>query len=486
MRTPVRRKVALIATGAAVTGLALSGCRAAVPPTDPTTPADFTVTSIATIPGAAFTVAGELAGGPSSQEIVTSSFNFQYGAGPPIPKPGAVTLIRKVDGAWTTSSIVTAAEGIIGPNKPTITDVNGDGRNDVIVPAGYFFSAISGPPGVGLPSGSITWWENTTTSFVRHDVVTGKVGSYHSAVHTDVDGDGKKDLLTTFEDGGFPAWPFGSVPVAPTVRIEYFKGLGGGSFGAPVKLADGGGSLPVVADINLDGKPDIATAQYFKVKSAPIPPFNITDESFVWFERTGSAADGLDASDFTKHVIATGLGESFQLLAVDNIDGDGKYAAIGVNHTNPALGPSAAPQVVRLDPGSDPTLPWTVTPVASGFTPDDNRAGQAAPGSTSDGDLDGDGDVDLAVAGDSDFSIYWVERTADGGWVKHDIAEEYGTPGSNWGQGSTTIADVDRNLRNDLVFSSFNAGQVFLVERVAGTGGKFPATPRVPDPLVRY
>jgi hypothetical protein len=268
--------------------------------------------------------------------------------------------------------------------------------------------------------------------------------------------------------------------------VEYLKGLGGGNFAAPVKLADGGGSLPVVADVNLDGKPDIVTAQYFKVKSAPIPPFGITDESFVWFERTGSAADGLDATDFTKHVIATGLGESFQILAVDNIDGDGKYAAIGVNHTNPATGPAAAPQVVRLDPGSDPTQPWAVSPVASGFTLDATSPGQAAPGASSDGDLDGDGDVDLAVAGDADWSIYWIERTKDGGWVKHDIAEEYGTPGSNWGQGSTAIADLDRNGRNDLVFSSYNAGQVFLVERVAGTGGKFPATPRVPDAIVRY
>ena len=86
---------------------------------------------------------------------------------------------------------MTAADGIIGPNKPTITDVNGDGRNDVIVPAGLLLQrGLRALP----PTGSITWWENTASGFVRHDVVTGKVGSYHSAVLTDVDGDGKKDL----------------------------------------------------------------------------------------------------------------------------------------------------------------------------------------------------------------------------------------------------------------------------------------------------
>jgi hypothetical protein len=66
------------------------------------------------------------------------------------------------------------------------------------------------------------------------------------------------------------------------------------------------------------------------------------------------------------------------------------------------------------------------------------------------------------------------------------VGEEYGVPGANWGQGSTFITDLNRDGRNELVFSSFNANGLFVMERVAGTGGKIPATPRVPDPLLDY
>ena len=192
--TTARGRVAAVAAAAAVTGLALSGCRVAVPPTNPVKAADFTVTQIGTVPGAAFTVVGELAGGSGSQEIVTSQFelSFPTPGGSPVPVPSGVVLNRKVGGAWTQSSIVDASAGIVFPNKPTIADVNGDGRNDVIVPAGYFFGGVSGLP----TTGSITWWENTASgTFLRHDVVTGQRGAYHGAVVTDIDGDGKKDIV---------------------------------------------------------------------------------------------------------------------------------------------------------------------------------------------------------------------------------------------------------------------------------------------------
>ena len=478
------RSLVLIAGGGAAV-LALTGCRAALAPTNPVTAASFTINQIAAQPGAAFTVVGQVVGGVKDKEIVSSSFNFSPPVGgPPSPLPGTVTMYSNTGGTWNPTTVVPTSAGITSPNEPTIADVNRDGRNDIIVPSGYFFSVAS-----NLPTGSITWWENNGDgTFTRHDVITGIKGAYHRAIYVDFDNDGKKDIVTSYEDGGFPAWPFAGPPIAPQTRLEFFKGDGAGNFAAPVKLADGAGSLPVVFDINGDGKLDVATAQYWKTKTNPIPPFGIGNESFVWYEQGSDGVAGLTNADFTKHIIATGLGESFQILPVDNIDGTGRYGAIGVNHTNPALGPpgsTATPQVVRLTPGADVTQPWTVSQVAT-FTPNDSRPGQAAPGSTSDGDVDGDGDVDLVTAGDSDWGVYWLERKGDGSWVKHNLATEFGIPGTNWGQASTAIADLDSNGTNEIVFSSYNAGGVFVATRVAGTGGSFPASPHIPDPLLRY
>jgi hypothetical protein len=297
--------------------------------------------------------------------------------------------------------------------------------------------------------------------------------------------------------------------------VQYFPGLGGGSFGPVVDLANGGGSLPAVVDMDLDGDLDVASAQYFGVKAAPFtgPQGSVTDESFVWFENTaGKNAGALSSANFTKHVIARGLGESFEILPVDNIDGNGRYGAIGINHTNTSVSglpgvPAVAPQVVRLVPGADIRQPWTVTRIDSGFTIDDFRTGQAAPGFASDADVDGDGDVDVVLSGDSDGTIYWLERKANGSWAQRDLLVEFGgsdtlaqlttptvkypnqpTPSANsgYGQGSVSVADLNRDGRNEIVFSSFNSASVEIASRDANTGGLVPSVPRVPDAFKPY
>jgi len=477
-----RKVFAAVALTVAATTV-LAGCRPATPPREPFRAVDFNVNEIATQQGAGPFKTGNLVGNRDLEIVVSSLLFTPPVGGPPSPLPGDVKMYQRSGGTFTASTIIPTSAGIVGPNTPTISDVDGDGRNDVIVPAGYFFTRVS--PTVG--KGTLTWWKNNGDgTFTRNDVATNVNGSYHSVAHVDLDRDGVKDLVTTYEDGGFPAWPNAGPPVAPLVETQYFKGLGAGAFGPATRLSGFGGSTPVVFDVDVDGDLDIASAQYFKVKTSPNPAFGITDESFIWLENTKGNGSALVEANFTKHVIARGLGESYEIVPIDNMDGNGKYGAIGINHTNPGIAGSAAPQLVRLTPGSDPRAEWTVTVIEDEFSVDSVRPGQAAPGRPSEGDLDGDGDIDLTVHGDSDWGVYWFERKADGSWLKHDIAEEYGVPGTNYGQGSTRVADLNRDGKNEIVFTSYNTNKVVVVERVANTGGLLPAVPHQPDLLFPY
>jgi hypothetical protein len=479
MNRPHRSLVLIAAGGAAV--LALTGCRAAVAPTDPKVAADFTLTKIADQPGAAFTVIGELAGSRSQQEILTTNWidkadpNFGN-----IPDGGEVKLYRKTGSSWTPTTVISASENIRQPNRPTLTDVDGDGRTDFIQPAGWFLNSA-----LGDTTGSITWWRNNGNgSFSRNDVATNVGGSYEGVVHADLDDDGVKDIVSTFQDYGNP---FVSPATPPEVYTHFFKGKKNGTFAPAVTLCECGGPLPVVFDVNADGKLDIAVAQYLGVTTVPNATTGTTDESFIWLENVSKKKQALSPASFEKHVIARGLGESVQILPVDNIDGKGKYGAIGINQVNTVLGdPNVPPQMVRLTPGSDIRAEWDVSVVADGFTPETFGFGATSPGPATEGDIDGDGDIDLIGTGGADRSVYWIERKGDGSWVQRNIGEEFGRPGANWGYSGAAVGDLDRDGRNEVVISPYNEGAIYILERKAGTGGRFPASPHRPDRLLPY
>ena len=483
--------------GGAVAMLLLPGCRWALPPRDPVQPADFRVERIAEKTGTAFTVVGELNGDPGHQEILNTVFLFKPGPFGSVPAGGEITLYEKVGDVWQESTVISADENIRNPNRPTIADVDGDGRNDFIQPAGWFLNSVFGDN-----TGSITWWRNNGDgTFSRNNVVVDSGGAYEGVVFADLDNDGINDLVSTYQDFGDPF--FSSPPLPPMVKTQFFKGLGGGQFAEAVTLCECGGPLPVLFDINNDGRLDIASAQYLGVATVADPAAGISDESFIWLENTATALPGkgkgkqrkgwadkplqITESSFVKHVIARGLGESVQILPVDNIDGKGKYGAVAVNQVNPALGdPDVPPQVVRLIPGKDIRAEWKVEVIFDDFTLDRFGEGSTSPGPLYDGDLDGDGDIDLVVPGSADSSVYWLERRRGGDWVAHDIAAEYGVAGSDWGLSGVIIADLNNDGLNEIVISAYYEGSINVVSREPGTGGKLPAYPRIPDRWFPY
>jgi hypothetical protein len=416
--------------------------------------------------GAAFVVAGNVLDNPRPEIVVAAFGQFQFNP-TVIPAAGTVSLYRNAQPgnrpngqitAWEKIEIIRLSDGITFPNRPTLTDVDGDGAVDVIVPGGYFFDTFPAP---GFQRGSITWWQNKGNGkrWIRHDVVTDSAFSYHSVLFEDFDGDGIKDMVTVAEEAGNP----GDI-ADDKVELQIFRGLGGGQFGPAEKIGDGGGALLTAWDVNGNGLLDIVSPQFFGMVGAQpfVPPFarDASVASFVWFENLG---DGT----FAKHAIGTAQGPGFTIIPVPDLLGDGVTRWIATNHTNknipfPPFALYPAPAVYEFTPGLDPRQPWFVRQLSDdGDFPVTGGPGQAAPGAAAVGDLNGNGRLDIAVAGDGSRAVYWMEQQADGTFITRQLPDSTG-----YGQnGGPVVIDLNRSGTNEIVFSSFDRNDLSIWSR---------------------
>lgn len=380
--------------------------------------------------GAAFAVAADVLGGPAP-ELVVSAFG-RIVNGQPIPN-GSVGVYERDGDGWTRHEVVPSSEGILFPNEPAVSDVDGDGDADVVVPGGFFVCAFT-----GAPCGSITWWEQRDGGFVRHDVVPpGGALFYHRVVVADVNADGLSDLVTIGE-------------TLATAQAQVFLGTTGERrFAAvPIELGPFGGSLPTVEDVDGDGDLDIASAQFF-----------MPGGSFAWLEQVSGPSPLAPAGTWVPHTISATEGGSIMLAKVPSLFGAGRDGWIGTNHTNPTSVPgSPEPGAFVLTPGADPRLPWSARRISEGIVCRANKGLglQGAPGVFGWGDVDGDGDVDLAVSGDGDPRVFWLSQEADGTFSTVVVADEMGQAGGG------AVIDTDGDGRNEILFTSYESGVVTL------------------------
>jgi len=362
--------------------------------------------------------------GDRRPELIVSVF-----AGSSPVGSGFVAIYRQAGdgyGTWE-KSILPGSKGTRFANDITVTDVDGDGDLDLIVPSGFLATTP-------FSSGMICWYENQGgNTWQKREVIVGQKLFYHFVEHVDIDGDGCKDMVTVAEQKG-------------ATQVQFFKGKGKGAFAAsPTVIAKNvAGSLPTVLDLDRDGDLDIISAQFF-----------VDGADAVWLENTGG--------EWVTHVIDDRVGPSIQLSIVPNLIGDGRDMAILANHVNSSDKPSGPKEGVFLLPvpetREDLVKPWPAKLISAGMKcrPSPMAMPQGAPGVFRTGDVDGDKDIDIVVHGDGDARVYLLEQVAPGQFETRVLLTEMA-------QGGVAVDDLDGDGVCEIVASSYEMNRLAVLK----------------------
>ena len=354
----------------------------------------------------------------------------------------AVWLNNGDGSVWTKDSVDTS---VTTPVAVFAADFDDDGDTD-------FAAADSA-------TGTLSWYENTAgdaMSWSRTDVVTTETG-VHSVAAADMDGDGDLDLLTaasTLERVTW--WAYDSATGFSSTPVVVASSLTGARFATPADL-DRDGDLDVLATADGElfwfessssgtswssssidatlGSPIFAKALDLDLDAdVDLVVTDSSDDKVYAYENSG-------AQVWSREEIASVNG-AFSISALD-FDADGDTDFLG-SATDGDL-------VFWLEhPEGDPwTDAWTLRTI---------QATAGGPNQTAAADLDGDGDVDLAAALNTDGDLRWypnqsLHRNApfsDGIQIEHNFsAATY-----------VKAADMDLDGDLDLVSASPNADRV--------------------------
>jgi len=313
------------------------------------------------------------------------------------------------------------------PRSVTLADVDGDGKLDIVV-------ADTGLNQIliyrNLSSGGLL----TTNSFAAP--VALNVGPDTRYVRVaDLDGDGRPDLICASYDNN---------TVSIFQNIGAAGSLATNSFAPRVDLACAGNALDVVvADLDGDGKPDLAVANF--------------TASVLSIFRNVSTPGVISTNSFAPRVDLPAVQQNASLLVAD-VDGDGKLDLLASSSSATAI------SVYRnqASPGSLTT---------NSFAP---MVTFAIPGwghELAAGDLAGDGKPDIAVTEqDSDLLSLFQNESVPGSFTNTSFGTrvDMGTGSNPFG---VTVADLVGDGRPDIIFCNSYGSSISMYQNVTTFGG---------------
>jgi hypothetical protein len=342
------------------------------------------------------------------------------------PILSAIFLLVAVLNSWAadvpfdTQQVIYTNTGNSAPSIVTV-DLDGDGDLDVVSTTGGW---------------TIAWHENTdgAGTFGSQNVISTSVTTCRQVYSADLDGDGDPDVLSADSVDDTIAWYENRLndginnDFNPTQQVIS-------------SAADGAWSV-FAADLDGDGDQDVLSASY-------------DDDTIAWYENRLN--DGVN-NDFnpTQQVISTTAVEAASVFAGD-LDGDGDQDVLSASY-------------------GDDTIAWYENRLNDGINNDFNPTQQVI-STTADGassvhaaDVDGDGDLDVLSASNTDDTIAWYENRLNDG-INNDfnpIEKVISTTADL--PTSVSAADVDGDGDLDVLSSSRIDDKIAWYENTTGTG----------------
>lgn len=298
----------------------------------------------------------------------------------------------------------TGTEPITNANGVVVTDIDGDGYEDVGVATGRVIGYVGGVYWYKAPADPTGEWQ-------RFTIEEGTVDSYFKLYTMDANNDGLKDLVVGGRKG-----------------VVIFLNPGNtalpGAVWQKINLPQGMGSSIYLDDLNNDGRIDIVNT--------------LLHGNVSWVDMLYQNGQ----FDFDRTMIDSNLDLAFDVNCLD-VNGDAKKDVLVSVFTQPYL--------YWYENPSNPGNPWVQHLITDTYSGTDIYTG----------DINRDGKTDFVVSGLNDMRIAWFEYKWENEqtvWTEHLIDDNINQPGD------ISLNDVDGDGDLDVAVCGLMEDQMIWYE----------------------